>query len=272
MKIAVVGRRGLGGVVMRGSDVARINGWHFFDLSQLPHRCHFDAVLLVKYHLGLAAQVRSACDRLIFDPLDCWESDDPRSTPQEFWSRMHNDLHFDDILATSPAGAEVLSECLPDCRVHLLPHHSDPRIVPDWYSPVGPIVYAGGENYIASQAAEIQQACDRIGRQLILDCNRRPTLSLKGAALHLHPRFPPTDSMLNRFCKPQVKAANAAAAATPILATAHPCFTSLNAGGCQIDGHDNWDSLLQRALESPSPARQPTLLEHATALRGILGC
>lgn len=271
MKIAVIGRKGLGGVIMRGEDVARVNEWEFIDLYKLPPGKHFDALLLVKYHKGIANQIRSACDRLIFDPLDCWESDGPDSAPGDFWNRQYLNLLFDDVLATSPAAAECIATSLPNCRVHGMPHHSDPQLSRDWYDPSGPVVYAGGKRFIERHLTAIEQACRKIGRQFVINFGRRPVPTLRGAALHLHPRFPNTDSPLNRLCKPQVKLANAAAAGCPILATPHPCYSSMNAGGCHIDHHDNWERLILRALESQPPTRQPTLAEHAQEIRRILG-
>lgn len=255
---------------MRGQDVARVNGWPFYSVEQLPAGERFEALILCKYDAGFAKSLRKACDRLIFDPLDCWMSEKPNAAPDDFWQWKYDRLKFDDILATSPACAETMQEALPGVRVHLLPHHADPRIDASWYDSGGPVVYAGGKHYIDRHLGDIERACRHIGRKFVGNFTRRPVDSLKGAALQLHPRFPPTDTALSRLCKPAVKIANSAAAGMPSLATPHPCVTSLDSGACLIDHHDNWERLLLRALESAPPARQPTLEEHAADLRKLI--
>lgn len=271
MKIAFAGRAGLGGFLMRGESVAKVLGADIIPLPTQRISKHYDVIVLVKYAVGCETLLRNACDRFIFDGLDGW-SDKPNATPEDLWRWRYKHLKFDDILATSPACLETMATSVPEARCHLLPHHADAKIDSSWYDPQGPVVYAGGQHYAARYLGDIERACRHVGRKFVGNFGRRPVDSLRGAALQLHPRFPPTDTPLNRLCKPQIKIANAAAAGCPILATAHPCVTSLDSGGCLIDHHDNWERLLMRALESSPPVLQSTLQEHAQKLRKLLGC
>lgn len=270
--IAFTGRRALGGVKMRGVAVADKLGVPFVDLSELSGR--YDTLVLVKYWThgrdhDYSKVLRRSCERLIFDPLDVFSSTKPLAEPSEFWRWCWKRLQFNDLIATSPACADSMVSGVPSLmpepvQFHLLPHHADPRIGPDWYNPRGPVVYAGGLRFIQSALVEIQAACDRLGRRLLLDYNKDCWRRLQGAALALHLRLPPEDTPLNRYCKPQVKLENAAAAGLPCLATADPCVMSLDiphivAASGDFFGDIRW------SLENAAPLTNPVTLDHHCA-------
>ena len=219
-RVAFVGRSGLGGVQMRGRAVARQLGVPFVDLRDISRSPRFDVIVLVKYWGTVAKTIRSKCNTLVFDPLDCFTQLGPNDTPESFWKRTRQIANWDHILATSPACRETMKSAGP---TFLVPHHADPCINADWHNPRGPVVYCGGERFITSRRNAIAETCKAMGRQLVLDFNRTAHLSLEGAALSLHPRFAPQDTPLNVYCKPQVKLENANAAGVPTLATADEC-------------------------------------------------
>jgi len=283
--IAFTGRRALGGVKMRGVAVADKLGVPFVDLSELSGR--YDTLVLVKYWThgkdsDYAKISRRSCTRLVFDPLDVFSGTKPDAEPSLFWSWCWNRLHFDDLIATSPACAETMETARASHGdvpapfvIHQAPHHADPRVGPDWYNPNGPVVYAGGVRFIASALPRIQAACDRLGRRLLLDYRRDCWERLKGAALALHLRLPPEDTPLNRHAKPQVKLENAAAAGVPCLATPDPCVTSLREvrGGLTAHREHNpdWQSLIDDSLDGDTLSNPVTLDHHCARMARILG-
>jgi hypothetical protein len=274
MRVAVVGRTGLGGMVMRGDPVAKALGASVLDVKPFTPKGHYDVILLVKYHGGFASRVRESCDRLIYDPLDCWGEAERWVDPVQFWKHKFQELRFNDILATSPACQSLMREALSETNIHLAPHHADPAVNPDWHDPTGPIVYAGGSNYVMSGIVQIRRACQRIGREFRIDLNRSALKSLRGCSLMLNPRLPPFDSPLNRYCKPQVKAENCAAAGMRMLASDDPCVTSWR--DVPVATTDEWldDEKLERrikaAFDSPPLSNPVTLQSHVEFLRSIL--
>lgn len=265
MKVAFVGRPKLGGVKMRGVAVARELGVPFIDSREIRASDRWDALVLVKYWDEHAATLRAACERLIFDPLDCWMQTKPYANPEAFWNWTWKQLRFDAIIGTSPACIETM-EATPKRRfsVHLAPHHADPRVGPDWYDPNGPIVYAGGRQYIEAALPKLEKL-----PRMRFDFEKDAWKSLRGASLMLHVRLHPHDTPLNRHCKPQVKLENAAAAGLPILATDDPCVTSMLPTGYPVVRKiDDWFG--NNPL--PSPLCNPvTLADHCNRMREILG-
>lgn len=283
MKVAFTGRKALGGVRMRAVSVAKRLGVPFVDLSELEGR--YDCLIVVKYWDGkggdYAKTIRKSCDRLIYDPLDVFSQKKPDADPSKFWHWTWHQLHFDDLIGTSPACVETMTGVneIPqvECKIHLAPHHADPRIGPNWYNPNGPIVYAGGLRFIESALPQIQQACNALGRRLLVDYNKDCWRRLEGAALALHLRLPPHDTRLNKLCKPQVKLENAAAANLPCLATPHPCVMSLEKPGVNYTFRDaasngiNWKMWLDHSLKSEPLANPVTLEQHVERMREIIG-
>lgn len=273
MKIAFVGVKGLGGVVMRGQQPAYELGVPCLGLHELKEHGKFDVLILVKYHREYGSLIRKRCNRLIYDPLDCWSSLKHwrHADPVEFWKWTRRELGYDEIIATSPACATVMQEALPMVKVHMLPHHADRMVGPHWHDPDGPIVYAGGQRFLGDQMLAIEAGCRANLRELIVDIGRACEKSLKGSALCLHPRLAPEDSPLNRWCKPQIKLENCAAAGLPILATKHPCIYSLRPDLCWIDDGQPWEKNIRRALDSPPLAEPVTLGQHVESLRKVIG-
>jgi hypothetical protein len=226
-EIAIVGAQAYGGVKMRGKVLSDYLHCNLITPNQLPGMGRRNTVIAVKD--GYRGKiVRQNCDRLIYDPLDDFCSSANPGSLESHWQSRYQDLAFDDIIATSPACVDVMRNVLPDrVRVHLVPHASDPRVNPSWGDPAGPIVYSGMRAYIESGLDRITQACKSVGRQFVLGetCD-----VLRGASLTLALRLPPHDTALNRYCKPQVKIANAFAAGLPVVATDCLATTSLYPG------------------------------------------
>lgn len=272
MKVAIIGNRSLGGVVMRGQHVAQRLGILCYSLAEIDRIPHHDVLILVKYHNDFGAQIREKCDRLIYDPLDCWSSLAKwrNRDPVDFWRWTRAQLGFDEIIATSPACAETMTESLPTVPVHILPHHADPRVGPNWYHPDGPVVYAGGIRFLGSHAQAIEWACNKLGRQFVADVGRACERSLKGASLCLNLRMSPENTDLNVMCKPQVKSENAAAAGLPMLATYDPCCYSLRPEAAYFNEGLSWKDNIERALGSAPLSDPVTLDEHAAGIERIL--
>lgn len=211
--------RKYGGVKMRGRALAERFGWPLRG-GPLPGR--FDTVVAMK--LGYDPDVRRKCRRLIWDPVDAFHPR-PRWEPAMFWRRSWHALRFDEIIATSPACAASMADALPESvKVHVVPHHHDPGLSPA-HNPDGPVVYAGLGRYIDRKLPVIREACRQIGREFVW--GRSQTI-LIGASLALVLRCPPTDTRLNRCCKPQIKVENAAAVGLPIVCTDCPATLSLH--------------------------------------------
>lgn len=279
LKIAFTGRPKLGGVQMRGVSVAESMGVPFVPINEIRKDDWWDVLILVKYWRGYEGVLRAATSRLIFDPLDMFESTKPTAQPEEFWAWCRKSLPFDDILATSPACAATMQAAgIPPDRIHLAPHHADSRIennitlsgCGNWHDPSGPVVYCGGLRYIEWALPALQRACQSLGRALIVNTDRDAWRGLRGAALSLHLRMPPFDTLLNQTCKPQVKLENAAAAGVPILCSPHPCTLTLRPEvrtwwGVESDlVHD-----LTAALRLPPPLRPVRIEDHVERIRAI---
>lgn len=259
---AITGRKGLGGVQMRGVAVAKAMGVPFLPVEDIANY-RVDTLLLVKYDRG-AERVRSACERLIWDPLDVFSATNPDCDPSRYWSAEHQRLRFDAIVATSDACARTMS--LLPVPVWNLPHHCDETLYPSC-DPDGPIVYAGRERYIRAALPFVSEAAKSLGRRLVLDYSKASHHALPGASLILHPRCPPFATPLNRYCKPQVKAENAAAVGVPLLASDCPCVPPW------VMQRTNWLSpqileSMRHALENWRWHRGPVrLTDHVVALQ-----
>ena len=66
-----------------------------------------------------------------------------------------------------------------------------------------------------------------LNQALRAETDRTPAPAMLNRALEKALRLAPHDTPLNRWCKPQVKLENAAAAGCPVLASGHPSVTSL---------------------------------------------
>lgn len=275
MKAAIVGRRGLGGVQMRAAPLASAFGIPFIDTKDFRGG-NYDTILVCKYW---PKNIRQHCNTLVFDALDCWESTHPEMSISEFWNWCYIELQFDVIIATSSSCAHKMQEVLGnyDVTVVISPHHADPRIHRTWGDPRGPIVYAGGERFIASEKANIERAAKRIGRRVVFDHSKTAWKSLQGASLAISARFPPTDTMLNRWCKPAVKIENAAAAGVCCVASDHPANwqrRQSNLSFLYTAGEDGeswaWEDAFRVAYER-GPLSHPIVIEnHIESLRGLL--
>ncbi|MFQ5735111.1 MAG: hypothetical protein ACE5KM_24520 [Planctomycetaceae bacterium] len=256
----VVGPSSFGSFQMRGRPLADHIRWPV-------HNSRGRVRLADRFDVGLAVKadappvMRQQCDRLIYDVLDAWfaSSQAMRMEPGQYWKARHDKLRFDDILATSPAAADSMRKSLPNCvQVHLVPHHADPRVQPDWHDPDGPIVYAGGRAFVDRFKSVIDAAAKEIGRRVVWDHQHHAWKSLEGASLALCLRLPPSDVALNRIAKPQVKVANAAQAGIPVLTTDDPCTLSLwpEVVHGRVDDFQDVDrvvTLLKRGLASEPP-------------------
>lgn len=263
MKAAFIGRRGLGGVTMRAAPTAKALGLPLVDCKDFSPSSFWDTLVVCKYWPDV--DLKGRCGRLIWDPLDAWESTKPHAAPVEFWRWAHSKLRFDAIVATSPAAADTMRAALPDVEIIMSPHHADPRIEADWYDPDGPIVYAGGIRFIDSAIPALTEAARRLGRKFIVDTDRECWKSLKGAALSLCLRLPPCDGEINRTCKPTVKVENTAAAGLCCLASDHPSITSLRPEITVPRG--SWESAILSALEA-GPLKNPVRIEKHIDIMG----
>jgi hypothetical protein len=276
-RFAVVGTWTWGAVRMRGEALARHLACTMIGSDQIGEISHCEAIVAVKNDLGgtpIGIRIRDRCDRLVYDPLDAFCDVDVTANddPIAYWRARYRELAFDDIIATSPACRDIMRAALPErVRVHLSPHHADPRINESWRKQDGPVVYAGMPCFIASGWDRIEQACEMIGKPLLAghDCD-----VLKGASLALALRLPPYDTELNRRCKPQIKIANAAAAGLAVVATDCPAATSLYPDVATVPVDFSAAQLadaMQRALASPRRPRRHSLSDYLTSMDRILG-
>lgn len=180
----------------------------------------YDVALVVK--ADIPEVVRQKAKRVIWEPLDIWfdRRREAEMNAAEWLRAKHLQFKFDEIIvSTIPmeiAAREVLRGY--GVRVHLVPHHADPRVGLDWYDPNGPIVYAGHSYFIKGFEKSIERAAARIGRQCKLATRTHSWKALEGAALVLAPRLASRHPM-NLTCKPVIKLANASQAGIPALAT-----------------------------------------------------
>jgi len=274
MKIAVLGWPGFGAVQMRGMTLCRQFGWEFIDSqSAFSQRAKWDTIIAIKRHFP--NEIRRQCRRLIYDPVDCWAPLD-QSIPSVYWKERHKELCYDEILATSPSCLQVMKEGTPsDVKVHLVKHHCDPRISKGWHNPDGPVVYAGDPVYISSILDKLNSACNLLGRELITCHGKAAWNSIRGASVALAIRAEPFNTLLNRYCKPQVKIENAAAAGVPVLSTNDPCSISSRNGFVTLDPQDCFnETLLANHLNTAihsNPLRAPiTLQDYLCAMEKIV--
>jgi len=275
MKIAIIGDPSLGGVQMRGVAVAELLGWPFIDVVKTaPKRGSWDVLILVKYARGAEKYLRAACERLIWDPLDCWGG--LNTHPEIFWRMKMDSLLPDDVLLTSGSAGECIRTSLTDAhqyprRMQTARHHCDPRLINHTGDPRGPVVYCGAHRYMDRATIQIDAACRKLGRRLLITDD---PLKQIGAALLLHPRLAPHNYPLNRLCKPQVKLENAAALGVPVLATDDPCVTTCRdvpvLAAAEWFGPGLADAL-DRALKSEPLTAPVTLEAHCERLKSIVG-
>ena len=271
MKNGVIGWKRSGAVRLRGGAYIRAFGAEHIDPRRQKITGHYDVLIAVKQ--GCPNEARRYCDRLIFDPLDCWNGDHDRfPDPAAFWRRWHASLQFDDIVSTSPSCLETM-QGLP-CRAHLIPHQCDPS-AKGTRNPDGPIVYAGERCFLGSYEQTIRDACARVGRKITIVDGPTSWRVLNGASLALAVRFPPWRSPLNLNCKPGIKLENAAAAGLPVLATDDPCVTSLRPEVSTF-GHEVTAATLSEAIIDAicwPPLANPVREEHVVEkMREIIGC
>ncbi len=268
MRVAFTGRKGLGGVKMRGQDVARELGVKFIDLKRFPTRHRYDCIVLVKYWDESAKAVRASCDRLVFDPLDCWSSTRPNMEPGRFWKWCRDELNFNEIISTSPSCERTMD--LLRVPVHYLRHHCDPDLHMGW-DPNGPVVYSGGLQFIRPQVNEIRYACESLGKKFVISTGRGCEKALHGASLCLHLRLWPEDTILNKWCKPQVKLENAKVVGLPMLATGHACLVSLRPkGAVWRTDCSTWAEAIDMALKAPCQNNPHTLQHHVELISKVI--
>lgn len=223
----IFGPTSFGSYQMCGKPLAGVLGF-----SEMNSRAKFkferkvDVALVVK--TGIPAPIRQKAKRVIWMPLDVWfaSGNAANMEPGEWFRRQHDVFRFDDVIVATPAlqaaaEAELVKR---QVRVHLVPHHADPRVGLDWRKADGPIVYSGQKDFIGDEGfAVLQQAARLIDREF------RTAIGfevLEGAALVLAPRLL-LRTKLNVLGKPTVKLANAAQAGIPVLATDDPSITGL---------------------------------------------
>ncbi|QDT91635.1 glycosyltransferase domain-containing protein [Gimesia algae] len=248
---AVVGDSAFGGVEMRGRVLSNYLSCKLVTPKQIQRMARRKTIITIKDGF-CPTTIREKCDRLIYDPLDVFCSTSTDVAPVDYWQSQFQKIKFDELIATSPACHEVMREAVPDhVCVHLVPHQCDSRIEKNWHNPDGPIVYSGLKCFIESGLDRIQNACRIIGKKFLIgdSCD-----VLKGASLALALRLPPFNTALNRYCKPQIKLANAAAAGLPVVSTECPAATSLYPELPTVPVNFTVSGLadvMQRALEGP---------------------
>lgn len=215
----VIGPTSFGSYGMCGRPIAQALGWpQLNSRSKVNLAQDVDVALVVK--AGVPPIVRQRAGRVIWYPLDIWFGD-RRSAELEprKWCRLNFEAHkFDEIIVCTKALKEAAEAELSGSRVrvHLVPHHADPRVGMDWHDPAGPIVYSGQTDFVGEEGLEVcRQAAKEIGRPFKHSTSFDV---LKGASLVLAPRLL-LRTKLNVLAKPTVKIANAAQAGIPVLAT-----------------------------------------------------
>mgnify|MGYP000665185715 CR=1 FL=1 len=115
IELAFTGQGNLGGVRMRGVAVAEALGVPFIELKKLHKSGPIGTLVLVKAHAKYARLIRQSCGRLVYDPLDAWyQAAREHDSPETFWRWTHQQLAFDEIIATSPIN------CAGNARQHPL--------------------------------------------------------------------------------------------------------------------------------------------------------
>lgn len=267
--VAMIGAGAGGAFSMRCQAVAEMAGWPLLTRSAIEEPRRYNVIIYVKGGLTdtQARRLRRKADVVIYDVLDAWSRRD--IPPKIFFRKAYEAIGFDYIIATTPSSISAIKAGVPDTVTWLLPHHADPRCNREWYRPDGPVVYSGSLPYLGTQVAGITQACKRLGVEFKVGPDVR---DLKGARLALAVRLPPTDTDLNRICKPQVKVENALACGIPVLASNHPCITSLHPWVSKILHQkptvDQWTEALKAALKAPRPDwKAVSLKEHVDKLK-----
>ncbi len=267
---AVVGDRAFGGVDMRGLVLSKYLSCKLVTPKQTQRMARRKTIITIKDGFSPTI-IREKCDRLIYDPLDVFCSIGTDVAPVNYWRSQFQRHNFDDLIATSPACYEVMREAVPDhVAVHLVPHQSDSRIEKSWHNPDGPIVYSGLKCFVESGLDRIQKACQLLGKEFIIGDSYDV---LKGASLALALRLPPFDTALNRYCKPQIKLANAAAACLPAVSTECPAATSLYPEITTVPVNFTVPELagvMQQALEGPALTNPYSNSDYLMAMDRIL--
>lgn len=216
---------------MRGRPVREVLGFDEIDtreLVRLRAGANYDVALVVKS--PVPGVVRERSNRIVWEPLDLWYGDRgaQEQDPRDWVLRNWEACAFDEIVVSTVPMAEAAEEVLTSrgVRVHLVPHHADPRIGMDWYDADGPIVYAGGSGFVAPVRDQIVAAAAAIDREVKFDHAVHAWRSLAGAALVLAPRIG-LRTRMNLLGKPTVKIANAAKGGIPVLATPDPAIRTL---------------------------------------------
>ncbi len=266
MKFLMIGRKGLGGVRMRGVDIAARLGVPFCDSREIPPG-KLGTVVVTKYWPENIREIRSRCERLILDPLDCWCQTNPTMRAQDFWRWCQLETDADMMVATTPSVEETMRGA--GVSALYAPHHADQRIKPDWRDPRGPVVYAGGVRYLGQERDAIAAACRTLGREFIVRDDKDCWQALQGASVVISTRFGVERTPLNIWCKPGVKLANAARAGIPVLATRDPAIYSL----CETDlVTGDWEEDIRVAIAG-EPCQAPHDPEiYCNVLRGVMAC
>jgi len=224
----VFGQLNLGSFRMRGIPVANESGARLIDSrEEYRGRESLETVLAVKSEVP--SRLREKAKRLIVDPVDLWYSSEEESakTPAKWLADFYARNKFDEIIVSTIPMMEATKRGLPKTvKVHLVPHHADPRIGLDWYDPQGPIVYAGSLQFVFPVLNQIRAACRNLGREFVINHQHHSWKALQGASLVLAPRAGGR-TRLNLECKPTVKIANASQAGIPCLATDDLAITTL---------------------------------------------
>jgi hypothetical protein len=219
----VVGPTSWGSYRLRGRPVAERHDFREYNSRSKiqPGSERWDLALSVKCNAPPA--IRERADRVIFEPLDMWfENNRMKHLPRDWIAEQYRASPFDDLIVSTLSMERAAKRVLPESvRVHVVPHHADPRIGLDWYDPDGPIVYAGHRYFIEGHRDTMREAAALIGREIVIDETTHSWHSLEGASLVLAPRLE-ARSLLNLHCKPTIKLANASAAGIPALATDDP--------------------------------------------------
>tara|TARA_R110000824_G_scaffold741_6_gene4611 strand:+ start:214 stop:1995 length:1782 start_codon:yes stop_codon:yes gene_type:complete len=221
----VVGPKSFGSFRMRGRPITEALGW-----KELNSRSRITMKDGEEYDVGLVTKagippiVRDRTKRLVWEPLDLWFGNraEARQEPGDWLLAKWEAYKFDEVILSTIHLADAAKKVLrpKGVKVHLVPHHADPRVGLDWYDPDGPIVYAGAKTFLGDERsiAAIRAAAELVGRKLVLDFDHHGWKSLEGAALVIAPRIGGRSKM-NLIGKPTVKIANAGQAGIPVLAT-----------------------------------------------------
>lgn len=268
---ALIGPTGYGSFRFVGRPLAERLGCEVYD-SRSPFQltsAHYRAICTLK--ADVSSEVRRRCELLVYHPVDHWTSCGRASAmqPADYWRQQFDRNQFDVIVASTVAAAESMRAALPgSVRVEFVPHPANPGVHPGGFDASGPVVYSGLRTFIAGGLAEITAACLAIGRPFVHSSSSNPSTILRGAALVLAPRLPPSDNPLNRVAKPTQKVENAIAAGLPLLATDCPAITLGYPDACVAKAADWLDPAIlagrmRAAIDRGPLLRAPfTLCQH----------